>query len=305
MGPASGGPSSGIGTWRGSRASAAAISDSARRRILDAAGHWPLAVGHLDRQRLGPGLGDRAVCDAPARGLERRRSAHLRGNPQRAAEIVAEPEWGHAGGERSGFAARGAARRTGGIPGVQRASAAATHGVPAGSEFRQVGARERDGPRRTQALDHRRVLRGNLLCERRDPPRRGRSGDVDILLHRERDPGQRTELLAPGDGPVDHIRRGARLALQRHSHGVDRRIDRGDPRQMGVDHLGRRKLTRRDEVGEFDRALAADVGHEAYPVSVEYRPLLSGGTSHCFTVARAPAARLFSSAVVGTCPCPS
>jgi hypothetical protein len=66
--------------------------DEAERepQVGDATCKRPLAIGHLDRERLGRRLRHGAMRDPPARRPQRRDPAHLRWHAQRATEVVAD-----------------------------------------------------------------------------------------------------------------------------------------------------------------------------------------------------------------------
>ena len=120
-------------------------------------------------------------------------------------------------------------------------------------EVRQVRAADRDRARGAQALDLRRVDGGDGLGERRDPGRRGRAGDVDVLLDRERDAVQRAAAPVRRVGRVGGR---ARLVGQHDDDRVQVAVHRLDALQVRVDDLARGHLAARDQLGQFTGATA-------------------------------------------------
>ena len=102
----------------GSRASGALMMLRASRRSATrrAIGPWQLVIWITIGSGHGPSR--HRWRRARATAVATRRSAHLRGDAQRAAEVVAEAERRHAGRQRDGLTAGGAARRAGRIPWV-------------------------------------------------------------------------------------------------------------------------------------------------------------------------------------------
>ena len=274
------GPSIGAGTQRGSRAVRCAQDPQGQPQVRDATGHGARDHRRLDRDGLDGGLGAGALGDAPARRLDRGDPAHLRRDPQRAAKVVAQAQRRHPRRQGNRLAARRAARRAGRVPRVAGVAGAAALGVPPEGEVGQVGAGEGDGAGLAQAGDRRRVGRGDLPRERGNTPGRGRARDVDVLLDGERHAGKRPQRPACSHRAVDRGCRRARLVGQRHGDRIDVLVHLGDPRKVGLDHLGRRHLACGDHPRQLSGTLGQQLVHGALLLSGRSVPVSLLGRVH-------------------------
>lgn len=90
----------------------------------------------------------------------------------------------------------------------------------------------------------------------------GHARGLDDVLDHERHAVQRAEPLAPGDGLVGGAGLGARGVAQL-DHRVERRVDLGDPREVGLDDVGGGRLALADRAGEPDGGEAGQRVHRA------------------------------------------
>jgi hypothetical protein len=201
----------------------------------------------------------------------RRDAATVRRVAQRSAEIVAQAERAHPGGQGRGFAA---ARPAGGMLRVPRVAGQAVQGrvcVHAQAEVRQVGAPDGDRAGRAQPFHLGGVDRGDRLGQSRDRLRGGGARQVDVLLDRARDAVQRAEAGAVRHRPVGRVGGREGLVRQEADDGVEVRVDRLDAVQVRLDHLAAGDLVIADQSREFDSALAPQFAH-ATPSGSRSRP---------------------------------
>jgi hypothetical protein len=126
--------------------------------------------------------------------------------------------------------------------------------VRAGAPFRRVRLPEHDRAGAADALDEQLILVGHVVgvhwrSERRANARRERE-----VLVRDRKSVQRPEELAARErvvGAASPLR--CAFGCQRHDR-VDGRVDLVDAREMDVEELARRELTRADHRRELGRA---------------------------------------------------
>ena len=127
--------------------------------------------------------------------------------------------------------------------------------MDAQTEVRQVGTAQGDRTGRAQPFHLRGVDRGDCLSQGRDRLRGGGARQVDVLLDRARDAMQRAEAGTVRHRPVGRVRGREGLIRQEADDGVEVRIDRHDPVQVGLDNLAAADLTIADQSREFDGAL--------------------------------------------------
>ena len=192
----------------------------------------------------------------PGRRLDRGDPAAVGRVAQRAADVVAEPERAHPGGDRRRLAAARAAGGDVGVPRVPGHPVQRRIGLHPQAEVGQVRPPEQDRPCRPHPLDDRRVHRRDRLRTPRHPRGR-RAGDVDVLLHRERHAVQRTERQPVGHRPigVGGLVGGARE--RGRDHRVERPVHVLDASEQAGEHLRARHLLPGDEVGQFQPPCAS------------------------------------------------
>jgi len=162
-------------------------------------------------------------------GLDRCDAAAVRRVAQGPAQVVAQAERAHPGGQGRGFAAAGPARGALRVPWVAGQAVQGRVGVGAQGEVRQVGPAERDRAGRAQPFHLRGVDRGDRLSQGRDPLRGRGARQVDVLLDRDRDAMQRAEPGAVRHRAVGQVGSGEGLVRQEADDGVEVRVDRLDP----------------------------------------------------------------------------
>ena len=172
--------------------------------IVHAAGDRAVDGEELERQRHRLGRPTDRCRDAARRRSQRADAGSVRGQPQRPAVVVAESEGRHAGRDRHGVAAAGPTRHPRRGPtdspcdrtGRCRCPSAARS--PACCLGRSGWPRHPSGDapssrRRTESASARNV----------HPFVRRRPGQIDVLLHAERDAREWSDLLAGSEPSVD------------------------------------------------------------------------------------------------------
>ena len=185
-----------------------------------------------DRQAMGAMVG-RASGGRPDRGD----AAERRGNAQAAADIVAEPKRRSAGGDQRRLTAARAAARPFQIPRIVGAAVQRIVGFGINQQLRRVALGDRDGAGGKERGDVRIVFAFDRVAPRRQPEGRGGAGEIETLLDRDRQSGERTKLVAARAGLVDVRGSLARAVEQRDGHGVELGIDGFEPRDEGFDDL--------------------------------------------------------------------
>ena len=120
----------------------------------------------------------------------------MRGVADRRADIAADLERRHAGGNRHGRAAGGAAGGARLVPGVGGGAVDLVEALPFDKPLRDVGLAEDDGTGGAKPRDGVGVCFGDVVLERRNAPGRGRPFEVEALFHRHRHPVEGSARLA-------------------------------------------------------------------------------------------------------------
>jgi len=207
----------------------------------------------------------------PGGGLDRCHAAAVRRIAQRSAEVVAQAERTHPGGQGRGFAAARPARGTLRVPRVAGQAMQRRVGVDAQAEVRQVGTADGDRAGRAQLFHLRGVDRGDRLSQGRDRLGSGGARQVDVLLDRARDAVQRAKAGAVRHRPVGRVRGREGLVWEEADDGVELRVDRLDAIQVRLDNLAAVDFAIADQSREFDSALAPQFAH-ATPSGSRSRP---------------------------------
>ena len=245
IGRGSGGPSSGAGTTRGSRGSGPARARQATRRSATVRASTPSTGMSWDESEQ-VARADAAVAgEPPVARLERGHAAEERGDAHRSPRVVAEAQRRHARRERHPLAAARPARREARVPGVDGVAVELAAGVQADREVRHVGAPDRDRAGLAEPLHHGRIGGRHGVTQRGHAVRGRRARHVDVLLDRERHPGQGPEGLARGASAVGLPRRVTRGVGEDVGDRIDRGVHRRDPPEVGVHHLERADLSAR------------------------------------------------------------
>ena len=173
--------------------------------------------------------------------LDRRDPAEGRGDPQRAADVVAEAKRRGAGGDHRRFPSAGAAARPFEVPRIVGPPVKRIVGLGVDHELRNVGLGDRDSAGREQRCDVGIVV--VWISFRRD----GRP-NVDAVPTRSKHslivtgrPASGPELLTARQRLVDLGGLVSRAVIQLHGHRVELGIDRFEPGHEVFDSFGWRK----------------------------------------------------------------
>ena len=207
-------------------------------------GHRPhLAdnAGLSGRQAVAANIG-RAAGGRP----NGRDPAKRRGDAQRAADVIAEPERRSAGRDHGRLAAARAAARSRQIPRIVGPAVQWVVGLGIDHELRHIGLGDRNRARRAPSRHIGIVAALDVVTARRQSERRCRAGEIEAFLDGHRQAGKRAECVAAGQRLVD-VRGGRSGALRQiRGDGVERAIDGLEPGNKMLDHLGGRELARGD-----------------------------------------------------------
>ena len=135
--------------------------------------HRPLGVHQLNADRRVDRLDHGRSGDAPQGGPQGRRAVALGGPAERAAQVVAKAQRGHACRQRHSLAAARAAGRPGGVPRVSGGAVQRVVSVPAEGEVRQVGPGHRNRARLAQVGHLWRIEAGIRVYQRGNAVRGG------------------------------------------------------------------------------------------------------------------------------------
>ena len=128
--------------------------------------------------------------------------------------------------------------------------------APLGRFVRPIGIAPAAFRRSTIGASRARIRVGQRL----ESLRRRRAGDVDVLLDGEGHAVERRQVSASGDRTVGRLGRFQRLLGQDDDNGVDRRVDRLDPPQVGLDDFLTGGLPGSDRFGQLGGAHAPQFG---------------------------------------------
>ncbi len=168
---------------------------------------------------------DRITADHPVRRFEPREPAVARGDADRTAAVGGGRDRGEAGGERGGRAAAGAAGVPLAVPRVPRRAEQQVGRVAGRRELRRVRLAHHDGAGGAEAGDHRGVHRRRRRPRERHGAERGpHARHIGDVLHQERQPGERTRIVAVGDQTIEDPRIVECLRPERH-HRAQVRIE--------------------------------------------------------------------------------
>src|SRR5699024_4693492 len=155
------------------------------------------------------------------------------------------------GGQGRCRAATGAAGGPVVVPRVAGGAVRRVLGGGAHRELVEVRLAENRDAGRAQACGHRRVVGRNVALEHLRGAGGGRVGGGEHVLERDRDTGQRAELLARGQAGV-HGTGGLECGVGAHvEEGVDLAVHLGDPVQVCPGDLLRGDLAGCDPTGEL------------------------------------------------------
>jgi hypothetical protein len=186
-----------------------------QHQVGDLARHRPRGVARVGDRR------DALLRVAPERrpqaadAVERGRDAH------RASGVGAEPGRGHPRGDGVAGAARGAPRDARGIVGVAGGAERRVVAGDAEGELVHVGLAEHDRARADQRLGDRRVARGHERLEPGRPRRVRHPGHMDVVLHHDGHPVERSREALAGGQPVGPARGRERVPGLEGGEGVE------------------------------------------------------------------------------------
>ena len=129
---------------------------------------------------------------------------------------------------------------------------------PAVRESGRVGTPDEDGARLAKIRNHRAVFFCDDVAEFDDAVGGGVAALVDIDLGGDGNAVQRSEPCAGLDGGVGLVPRSQRLLSEDFDNGVQRRIDRCDAFETGLDGLPARDLSRSNRTRKVRRTNAID-----------------------------------------------
>ena len=223
-------------------------------------------AGLADDRALADGQAVGAMIRRPAGGRpDRRDAAEGRGNAQRSADVVAEPERRGARRDQRGLAAAAAAARSLDVPRIVGAPVERIVALGEDQKLRDVALGERNGAGGAQRRHMRIVPALDRGAPRRQPERRRRAGKVEAFLDRDREPGERPGFFPPRDRRIDLRRALARALGKIHGDRVEPAVDGGEPRGEMLHHLARGEFARGNERGDLAR------GHVAQNVRARCR----------------------------------
>ena len=177
--------------------------------------------------------------DAARRRTQAHHAAERGRRPQGATQVRAVGQPGHPGLQRYRGPARGTAAGERSAPRVAGDAEHLVEGVGTGAELGRVGLPQHDPARSLDTL-HLPVGRiRHLVREDRRALGGAHARDFDQVLDQHGQPVQETRRCRPAHDPPRMV---ARPLGAVHGHGVDQRVDRGDPGQGAVDQLERRDL---------------------------------------------------------------
>lgn len=242
------------------------------RHVLGSAGH------RADRVEA-PRHRDAASIADPSRGGTQCGDPTQRGrDPRRSARVGSECGQRHARGERCAGAARGAAAQARGIPRVAAGAIVHVLGGAADRPLGHVELADQHGTRRAHPLPDRRVALRHATVEE---PRAGghrHDGHLDVVLERDRDPGQRPQRIAAAGSFLDrlcllqraiadHAPEHVQLAIVLRDP-IRRRLHERDRRELAVHdalpRLGDRKVHQR---GHVTRGWTGHLSQAEHPVA--------------------------------------
>ena len=210
-----------------------------QRQVLDPPRDRPELRERLEQAaRARPVPGPR---HAPARGLDPRDAAQVRGLADRVAAVAADVERRAAGGDDRRRATAAAAGRAAQVVRVRGPAVHVVVGLVGPRELGGVRLAHEDPARRTEPRDHRRVAVGDAVAPADGAGGRDDAGRVHRVLDRERDAVERAGRVTPREGRVGRPGPVAGVGGQ-PDHRVDVRVDGLDPGEAGVDGLERRDL---------------------------------------------------------------
>ncbi len=154
------------------------------------------------------------------RGFQPDAAARRCGNPNRSAGVGADARQGHAGDDADGRAAARSAGRPRGVERMARRTERRFLVGRAEGEFVQVGLADQHGPGRSETGNHGGVSIGAVAFTHARGGGRRQAADVDQVLHRDRDPVQRSAIDAGRQLVVGAVGLRARLL----GHDRDERI---------------------------------------------------------------------------------
>ena len=197
----------------------------------------------------------RPAGDAPARRLEADQAAAGGGDADRAAAVIAVGDRQHAGRDRRGRAAGGAAGRAIGVPRVVRRAGVTRLGRRQDPELGQIRGADDHEAGVAQASHHVRAVTGPVTGQELGAEVHAHARDRDVGLDRDRHAGERP--LVTGLDRVGGLERALAVDLD---EGVDAVVEVLDPAQRGAHDLTGRDLPTAHQCGELRNRFEHQVG---------------------------------------------
>ena len=217
-----------------------------RRRVADGARDRPDVPDVLEAAE------HRAIRDAPERGLQAVHAAERGRNADRAAAVGSERQRADPARHRRGGAAARAAGRQGRVPRIARDAEERVLGERLVAELRGVGLAKEHRAGRLQAAHRERVVLGDELLVEPGAAGGREAARREDILDRDGHAMERPDGLALHDGDLRFARGDPRGVGGYEAEGVERRIDRLEAREHGVEHLERLHLFLPDEGRELE-----------------------------------------------------